>query len=117
VLIQVVLLASTAGFLVLFVRARHGVRMQAGKRLAFFGFLVLNVYAVLRPGDVTRVARLLGVGRGTDLLLYLLIVTFVFVVINFYLRLRESERRLTELARAIAVRDGEALSRERGLPL
>jgi hypothetical protein len=50
-----------------------------------------------------------------DLLLYVLIVTFVFVVINFYLRLREGEQRVTELARAVALRDAELLNRDRGL--
>lgn len=113
--IQVLLVLATLGFLVVFVRAQHGVRLRASKRLAFVAFLVLNVYAVLRPDDVTVVANRLGVGRGADLLLYLLIATFVFVVINFYLRLRDSEQRVTELARAVAVRDAELLNRERGL--
>jgi len=115
VLIQVALLASVLGFLVLFVRSRHGVRMRASKRVAFFAFLILNVYAILRPEDVTRVAHVLGVGRGTDLLLYLLIVTFVFAVINFYLRTKETERKITDLARAVALRDAERRNQDRGL--
>lgn len=116
-LIQVVLLAAVASCLILFVRAKNGVRLRASKRLAFVGFLLLNVYAILRPDDVARFANALGVGRGTDLLVYLLVMTFVFVVISFYLRLKDGERRLTELARTMAVRDAETLNRERGLPL
>jgi small membrane protein len=115
VLIQYLLLAAVGGFLVVFVRSRHGVRMQASKRVAFFVFLGANAYAVLRPNDVTRVAHLVGVGRGTDLLLYMLIVTFVFMMINFYLRMKETERRLTDLARAVAINDAEQVNRQRGL--
>lgn len=113
--IQLMLLAAIAGFLVLFIRSQHGVRMRASKRLAFFAFLLANAYAVIRPSDVTRIAQFVGVGRGTDLLLYLLIVTFVFVMINFYMQMKASERRVTDLARAIAVQQAEQLNRERGL--
>jgi hypothetical protein len=114
--IQTVLLIGIAAVMIMFVRGQHGVRMQASKRLAFIAFLVLNAYAVVRPEDTTWVAvHVFGIGRGADLLLYALIVTFVFVVINFYLRLRESEQRVTELARAVAIRDAELLNRDRGL--
>src|SRR6185369_13974243 len=73
-LIQYALLAGVLVIVFVFIRGQHGVRMQASKRLAFFAFALLNVYAVLRPDDVTRVAKFVGVGRGTDLLLYALIV-------------------------------------------
>jgi hypothetical protein len=114
-LIQVLLLAAVVLTLVLFVRGRHGVRLQASKRVAFIAFLMLNGYAVLRPDDVSRVANLVGVGRGTDLLLYMLIVAFVFGTLNMYMRLRETERRLTDLARAVAIQHAEQLNRDRGL--
>jgi hypothetical protein len=114
--IKAVLLAAIVGFLVMFIRGQHGVRMQASKKLAFFAFLVLNAWAVIRPEDTTWVAKhIFGIGRGVDLLLYAMIVAFVFAIINFYLRLRESEQRVTELARAVAIRDAELLNRERGL--
>ncbi|MGH3734365.1 MAG: DUF2304 domain-containing protein [Micromonosporaceae bacterium] len=113
--IQVLLLVAVAGLLFGFIRWQHGVRLQAGKRLAFFGFLALNVWAVLRPDDVTYVAQRLGVGRGADLLLYLLVVAFIFVVLNFYLRFRDMGDRLTDLARAVALREAELVNRERGV--
>jgi hypothetical protein len=113
--IKLVLLSAVAVLLVFFVRREHGVKLQANKRLAFFLFVIANVYAVLRPDDVSRVANLIGVGRGADLVLYLLVVAFVFIVINFYLKMKEAERRLTDLARAVALRDAELLNRERGV--
>ncbi|GAA0278516.1 DUF2304 domain-containing protein [Cryptosporangium japonicum] len=115
-LIQFLLLLSVVAVLFYFVRSQHGVRLQASKRLAFIGFLIFTAYAVLRPNDVTWVAHKVGVGRGADLVLYATVVAFVFVVINFYLRTREMERRITELARAVALRDAEILNQHR-LPL
>ena len=92
ILIKAALLAAILGFLLVFVRGQHGVRIQAGKRLAFVAFLLLNAVAVMNPEATTWVAHLVGVGRCADLLLYGLIVTFVFAVISFYLRVREDER-------------------------
>lgn len=113
--IKIVLLAAVAILLVYFVRREHGVKLQANKKLAFFAFLIANVYAVLRPDDVSALANIVGVGRGADLVLYLLVVAFVFAVVNFYLRMREAERRLIDLARAVALREAELTNRERGV--
>lgn len=115
ILVQVVLIIAAIGALVYFVRRGHNVRIRASKRVAFFAFIAVNIYAVLRPNDVTAVAQLLGIGRGTDLVVYLLVVAFVFGMINTYLRNRELGERLTELARALAVREAELANRERGL--
>ena len=114
-LIKLLLLLAVAGLLFGFVHSQHGVRLQAGKRLGFFAFLVVNVWAVLRPDDVTAVAQRLGVGRGADLVLYTLFVAFIFVVLHFYMRFRDLGERFTELARAVALREAELVNRERGL--
>ncbi|MFR9803240.1 DUF2304 domain-containing protein [Pseudonocardia sp. RS010] len=114
-LIQLVLLVAILGLLFLFVRNKHSVRMQAGKRIGLVLFALVNVFAVLRPDDVTLVARWLGVGRGTDLLLYLLVVAFLLGMLNFYLRFQGVDRRLTDLARALAIREAEIVNRERGV--
>src|ERR1044072_4623935 len=114
--IQFLLLLAVVASLFYFVRQQPGVRLQAGKRLAFVAFLLFAAYAVVRPEDITAIAHWVGVGRGADLVLYATVVAFVFVVINFYLRTREMERRITELARAVARRDAEILNQHR-LPL
>lgn len=115
-LIQFLLLLAVAASLFYFVRQQHGVRLQAGKRLAFVAFLLFAAYAVVRPDDITGIAHWVGVGRGADLVLYATVVAFVFVVINFYLRTREMERRITDLARAVALRDAEILNQHRFPP-
>lgn len=112
--IKALLLAGVLVTLVMFVRTEHGLRMQANKKIAFLMFLLVNAYAVLRPDDVSWLAHRLGVGRGADLLLYLLVLAFVFVALNLYLRMRRYERRLTDLAREMAVREAEVVNRRRG---
>jgi len=104
VLIQIVLLSAVVILLAVFARNWNTTRMRAWKRIAFLAFCLANAYAVLRPGDTTKVAHLVGVGRGTDLVLYLLVVGVTILALNTYLRFRAIERRLTELARDAALR-------------
>lgn len=114
-IVQIVLVAAALAALVYFVRSGQNVGIRASKRLAFGLFVLLNIYAVLRPEDVTALARMVGVGRGTDLIVYLLVVAFVFGMLNTYLRDREISQHLTNLARQIAIRDAELARREEEL--
>ncbi len=112
-LIQLILLFGAGMMLFLFIRRWDAAHTRAWKRIGFFVFVVANVFAVLRPGDVTWVAHRVGVGRGTDLVLYLLVVAVSFFALNTYMRFRSLEKQVTDLARAMALRDAGPLNRER----
>ena len=105
--IQFILIATVVVLFVFFVRSSHSVRTQAFKRIGFIVFLILSLDAVLRPNDTTWLAHKVGVGRGADLLLYLLVAAFAFFAVNTFLRFRNLERRFTDLARAVALRDAQ----------
>ena len=72
-------------------------------KVGFLAFMFAGVYAVLRPNDTTVVAHWLGVDRGTDLMLYALIIAFFFSTLNTYLRFKDLELRYARLARAVAL--------------
>jgi hypothetical protein len=116
VLIQFLLVLAVLTILYVFVRSSNAVYVQASKRIGLVLFAVANIYAVMRPDDLTAVARLLGVGRGTDLVLYALVVAFMAGMFSMYQRFRVVDRRYTELARTVAIREAELINRERGLP-
>lgn len=101
--IQIVLLIATALLVTYFLSNRRKARAKAGVKLGFLAFVLACIYAVLRPDDVTVVANWLGVDRGTDLLLYGLVVAFMFTTVSTYIRLREQELRYARLARAVAL--------------
>jgi hypothetical protein len=67
--------------------------------------LVAAAFAVVFPDMLTRLAHQVGVGRGADLVLYVMAVTFMLVSVVLFRRITELERRYTQLARALAVRD------------
>ena len=76
-------------------------RRTAGGLLCLMG-----AFAVLFPYDVTRLANLLGVGRGTDLVLYVLVLAFLLVSIRLYQRVHELQDQLTAVARSLALHEG-----------
>jgi small membrane protein len=113
VLIQVFLIAATLGLVVLLLQRRAAARTRAWKRLILVALAAAAVVSILNPDLTTRVANFVGVGRGTDLLLYLLVAVFLYVVVGFYLKFRDVERQLTVLARRLAI--DEAIQRQQGI--
>lgn len=67
--------------------------------------LIFAVYCIWNPSYTTYIANLIGVGRGTDLLVYILIITNLFLIIKQNLKFRDQEDKLTILARKIAILD------------
>ena len=59
--------------------------------------------SILVPDVWNRIAGLVGVGRGTDMVLYALVVAFLSFTVTTYLRFREFELRYTRLARRQAL--------------
>jgi small membrane protein len=101
--IQVLLILAVGVVALFLLRATAGARHQAIRRVLALAFAVLAIVSILAPTWVTRVAHLVGVGRGTDLLLYALIVAFLGYTATAYRRTMLIERRLTALTRQIAL--------------
>lgn len=80
-----------------------GQRTQAIRRLGFLILGVLAVLSILFPTLWTRMANAVGVGRGTDLILYGLVVAFFGFVVTSFRRNRDLEIKYTRLARRIAL--------------
>ena len=63
----------------------------------------LGFYFVWHPDDATRLAELVGIGRGADLVLYVWVVLSFIAVLYLHLRMRAQAELITGLARAIAI--------------
>lgn len=72
--------------------------------------LIAGSLAVMFPDALTWIANRVGVGRGADLLLYGLSITFMLVTVVLFRRLSELERRYTQLARRIALDEVDGAS-------
>jgi hypothetical protein len=101
--IQLLLIFSIMALLVYLLRSRRSAQSRAWVKVGYVVFVFAAVYAVLRPNDTTVVAHWVGVARGTDLMLYALIMAFSFTTLSTYLRFKDLELRYARLARAIAL--------------
>lgn len=72
-------------------------------RLFFILQFAVGMIFVLFPEISTKLAKLVGVGRGTDLLLYFLIVLFYMTVLVFIAAIRRIEKRQTIIIRQLAI--------------
>jgi small membrane protein len=91
-----------------FVRLRN----RIADVLLLFILVGAAVLFILFPEWTNVLAKQLGVGRGTDLVLYVGIVLFYFVILKLYARMRKLEQQITDLIRKQALDEVEKLSKK-----
>jgi hypothetical protein len=107
---QIVLVLLFGGLLV---RTAIGIaagRVRGAAALVRGAALLAATLAALWPNATSALARLLGIGRGTDLILY---AAVVFMMLGFwmgYVRLTELRREITLLVRREALREAAPLA-------
>nr|VDG62169.1 Uncharacterized conserved protein [Streptococcus thermophilus] len=104
-MIQFLLLIAAVVLAVYFFTQRKKAFAKAWVKIGFAFLAIAAVWAILRPDDVTILANWLGVDRGTDLMLYVLIIAFFFTTMSTWVRFREQELRYARLARAVALQN------------
>lgn len=102
---QVLLIAAVITAAALAVRFLPGERSLALKRIFAILFVLAAGSAILFPSMLTVVANFFGIGRGTDLLLYLFIVAMLIFAVATIRAKARSDARVTNLARAVALLD------------
>ena len=102
-IIKLLLLAGLAAAAYTLMHGRRTALSLLVRRCIALLALALGAVAVLFPDLVTQAANAVGVGRGTDLLLYLLCVTFLFTTIGLHMRLAAMHDKFVELSRRIAL--------------
>lgn len=102
-IVKLFLILSVVAVVAWLMRGRKEAHRLALTRIG--GLLLTGcwVTAVINPDLVSWVANRVGVGRGTDLVLYILVVAFTFATASQYQRIRSLEDRLATLARAHAL--------------
>ena len=102
--IQAVLLTGVAFIFLYFI-----IRLK--KRLLdiiiLFIMIAAAVVFILWPDLTTVIAKKLNVGRGADLIFYLSILIFWFVILKLYTRVRKLEQLFTSIIRDDALKNAK----------
>ena len=86
---------------------KRGAKQLAVRRLLVIAFALFAVLTVLFPSMLSRVANLVGVGRGADLLLYAPVLVLLGFLALQEARTKAAEKRTTHLARRLALDEAE----------
>lgn len=103
IIVQLLLFFAVVVGTLTLMRGAGNARHQAVRRILLTVFALAAALSVFFPSVLTWVANLLGIGRGTDLVLYALIVFFMIYMATSSQRTRQLEARITKLARRIAL--------------
>ena len=111
-------LTLIAGFTLAFFVYLRFLRSSLWDRLLAALMLLAVSVAVLVPDLTQWAADLVGVGRGTDLTLYLFVMGFALFAVLTYSKMSRLNRALTEVVRRLAIveSEGSSVARDEGHP-
>jgi hypothetical protein len=78
-------------------------RKSALRRLFVVFVFGAGLAFILYPDIAMRMAQLVGIGRGADLIFYVSILFLFFLCFNFYMRFQVIEERFTGVVRTLAI--------------
>lgn len=98
-MISVIQILLIAGVLLLAVYSYRLFRSSYLDAILIILFLGTGVFFIFFPDTTTKVAHLLGVGRGADMIFYLSILFFAFLILKLYAKVRKLQQEVTTLVR------------------
>lgn len=104
--IKIILLLPLLGLILFFIPR---LKNRTFYRLFMIIVAIAGVLFVVFPSAADKLAHIVGVGRGADLIMYVSIMFFFVAGIILYSRIRKIEAEQTELVRKIAVQRAEKL--------
>lgn len=111
-IIKIILVVAIVLLAFSFIKNHSTAKIRASKKLGILLLFLFAVVTVIFPEATNFLAHQVGVGRGADLLLYALTVSFFTFVINQYLKNKQEEQRLVKLARKLALLEAELIKKK-----
>ena len=102
-IIKILLITAALGVGVLVLREKVPRQQEALRRAAGLMVVLAGIVAVLWPDLTTTAANAVGVGRGTDLVLYLLVTVFAYAALTTTQKIHRLQHDITVLTRELAL--------------
>lgn len=107
IIIQALLIIGFVYFLYRLLANPNSYQVKAWAKIFGIIFTIVAIMLVLFPDSMNSLAKLVGVSRGADLLLYLVTLAFILLALNIYLKSKSDQRRMVTLARKVAIIEAE----------
>ena len=102
-IVQILLVLAVAIVSLVLIRGGSNAKHMAVRRIMVLLFALTAALSIFFPSLLSAAAHLLGIGRGTDLVLYAFIVSFLVYMSTTHQRFRHMEASITKLARRVAL--------------
>jgi hypothetical protein len=112
-LIQIILVAAMALALVMTWRRALQEVIRVSEAIGWSLLWIAAAVVILLPSVTTRIAEIVGVGRGVDLVVYASVAGLFFLVFKLFIQHERLERKLTDLVRREALGNLESCSVKR----
>ena len=86
--------------------------LRPGEFIIWLVFWLCLGVAFFVPQQLTKLANLVGVGRGADLVLYLAVVVVFYLMFRIFARLEKMERGITKVVRASSLSQAQRSAAE-----
>ncbi len=80
-------------------------KITFGELIFWLGIWSGLVFVVFFPDVTTRIAKLVGIGRGIDVIVYISISLLFYLIFRLYVKIEETESEITKLVREISLMD------------
>ena len=100
-MIAQLLLTALLGLVLLYAWSAHRTSPSVG--LLASGAAAAGLYFVWMPAHASALAAFMGIGRGSDLIVYTWVVISLLIMLNLHLKLRQQLEMITRLARGLAI--------------
>ena len=87
--------------------------MHAAELIVWLTLWVVAGVVVLWPSATSYLASVLGVGRGSDLVLYIAVMLLFYLAFRMSVKFEKMDRQITKLTRIIALKDVETKKDEK----
>ncbi|NTV24295.1 MAG: DUF2304 family protein [Nanoarchaeota archaeon] len=79
-------------------------KISAGELIFWLGIWGGLVFVVFFPQITSKVADIVGIGRGVDVFVYISISLLFYLIFRLYVKIEETEGEVTKLVRELALR-------------
>jgi hypothetical protein len=106
-MIRLILLIGVAIVVLIPLYGKKTESIRALEKLAFVALIVAGLFFLASPEFTTTIANLIDVGRGTDLMVYMLTVVVMYMAASFYIEVKRSASREATLVQELAILSGK----------
>lgn len=87
-----------------FLRLKEG-NLSIGSFLFWFALWTLAIVSIIEPEFTTYVARLIGIGRGTDVVIYLSIILMFYLLFRTNVMIEDLKHEVSKLTTQLAIKN------------